>query len=155
MVEKKGLMGDFSHKHAAEIAGLGGIGLINILVTKPYGPRVWLGSVITTAPLLEDPQVGEKRERICIEGCNLCADACPVGAISEEGIDKKRCVAGGVHSGNLSGLIRHIKEVMALEDAEERQRKAFGPRAWELYQSMIMGTIPHCDKCLRACPVGT
>jgi len=59
-----------------------------------------------------------------------------------------------VHAGNLSGIIRHAKDVANTENAEDRLKKAFGPGAWELYQSLVMGTIPYCDKCLRACPVG-
>src|SRR3972149_5610001 len=43
------LMGDLSFRHAAVMAGLGEIGLNQLLVTPQYGPRVWLQAVITTA----------------------------------------------------------------------------------------------------------
>ena len=152
MVEKKGLFGDFSHRHAAVAAGLGELGRISILVTPQYGPRVWLGTVITTAPLeashLLDGPVCPR------DTCSLCIEACPTGALGPNGIDVKECLKSGVHSWNLSGLLRHIKKILREPDALEKEKIATGPDTWQLYQSMVCGLIPHCDKCLAACPIG-
>ena len=63
----------FSHRHAAVLAGLGELGLNNLLLTPKYGPRVRLNSIITTAELLPDPLAAEK---LCPEeGCMLCMKA--------------------------------------------------------------------------------
>lgn len=42
-------MAFFSHKHAAYLAGLGSIGLNNVILTPEYGPRVRFTSIFTTA----------------------------------------------------------------------------------------------------------
>ncbi len=47
----KDLMGVFSHRHAAVLAGLGEIGLSNLLITPQFGARVRLVSIITEVPL--------------------------------------------------------------------------------------------------------
>jgi len=56
--ETQGLIGDVSLRHAAVEAGLGGIGLNRLLLTKRFGLRIRLGAVLTTAPLsqTEDSQ---------------------------------------------------------------------------------------------------
>jgi epoxyqueuosine reductase QueG len=72
--------GPFSHRHAAVRCGLGEFGYNNIVITKEYGPRIRLNSVITEAELEPDPLVSEP---ICLrDKCNLCIKACPTNAIS-------------------------------------------------------------------------
>ena len=63
-----------SHRHAAVLAGLGEIGLNNLLITPEYGPRVRLNSVITTAALTPDPLL---EEQLCLgeDECGLCLKA--------------------------------------------------------------------------------
>ena len=71
----------FSHRHAAVAAGLGELGLNNLLITPQYGPRVRLVSVITNAPLIGDsPRDGA----VCLgEKCALCVRNCPAQAFGE------------------------------------------------------------------------
>ncbi len=64
----------FSHRHAAVAAGLGEIGLNNLLLTPKYGPRVRLESLITSAELEPDPLYSGPP--ICPgEECGLCMRA--------------------------------------------------------------------------------
>lgn len=65
-----------SQKHAAQAAGLGTIGRHSLLITPEYGSMVWLGCVLTDAPLEPDPL----QAPICT-GCDLCVAACPVHAL--------------------------------------------------------------------------
>ena len=64
----------FSHRHAAVLAGLGELGLNNLLLTPQYGPRVRLDSMITTAELTPDALC---EGPICPgeEACGLCLKA--------------------------------------------------------------------------------
>lgn len=64
----------FSHRHAAVAAGLGEIGLNNLLLTPEYGPRQRLNSLITTASLTPDPV---SSEAVCLgkDACGLCLEA--------------------------------------------------------------------------------
>ncbi len=77
-------------KKAAELAGLGKIGMHSLLVNPKFGPRVRMSAFITDAPLTPDkPFEGE----LC-DSCGECARACPAGAIGEDfSFDFMKCSA--------------------------------------------------------------
>jgi len=82
------LAGEASHRHAAVMAGLGELGVSNLLITPKFGSRVRLVSVITEAPLKPSPL---SRSRVC-NRCYKCVEACPAHALTTEGIlNKKKC----------------------------------------------------------------
>lgn len=68
----------FSHKLAANLAGLGWIGKSCLLVTPEAGPRVRWATILTDAPL---KVTGEPVESKCVE-CNKCVEICPVKAFT-------------------------------------------------------------------------
>ena len=71
------IRGDFQHKTAATRAGLGWVGKNCQLVTKPWGPWVRLGTVLTNAPF-SPAQPIEK----CLCGkCTKCIESCPAKAL--------------------------------------------------------------------------
>lgn len=90
----KELMGIFSHRHAAVLAGLGEFGLSNLMITPHFGARVRLVSIITEARL-EPDQLYEKslcreQQKECGKACVAC---CPVEALSLDGkINKDLCL---------------------------------------------------------------
>ena len=67
----------FSHKYAAYLAGLGSIGLNNVILTPEYGPRVRFTSIFTTAPI--EPEVPNIND-LCTR-CMRCVLECPVNAL--------------------------------------------------------------------------
>ena len=69
--------GRYSHKKAARLAGLGGIGKNSLFIHKQYGTRVRLGTLFTDCTLQGE---GELKENLCL-GCDACVRACPSGAI--------------------------------------------------------------------------
>ena len=71
------LMGLFSHKLAAHLAGLGWIGKSCMLLTEQFGPRVRFVSILTDAPL----RAGSPLDKPCGK-CRVCVEACPVGAFT-------------------------------------------------------------------------
>ncbi len=71
----------FSHVLAGYYAGMGTIGDSHNLITKEYGPRVRIVSVITDAPIEPDPKC---EKELCIH-CRKCLEVCPVGCFSENG----------------------------------------------------------------------
>lgn len=66
----------FSHKVAANLAGLGWIGKNCLLITPEFGPRLRLASVLTDAPL----ETGSSIPNRC-GICTKCTDICPSKAI--------------------------------------------------------------------------
>lgn len=72
------LAGIFSHRLAARLSGLGFIGKNSSLITREYGPRLRLVTILTDAPLPTDaPFTGSD-----CGNCQACVDACPSGAIT-------------------------------------------------------------------------
>ena len=76
---KKVSVGPISLKHAAELAGLGVIGRNYLLTNPQYGNLLWFSAVLTDADLIPD----KKAEYNFCEGCNICAEACPTGALDD------------------------------------------------------------------------
>ncbi|TFH48913.1 MAG: epoxyqueuosine reductase, partial [Methanothrix sp.] len=67
----------FSHKMLGTRAGLGWIGKTDLFVSRKFGPRLRLASVLVDYPLRPlDPPIEESR---CGK-CNICVEACPAGA---------------------------------------------------------------------------
>jgi epoxyqueuosine reductase len=91
-------MGLISLKHAAELAGLGRIGKNTLLVNDRFGNMIWLGAVITDAPLEPDPLAVYEA---CHEGCEACINACPVKALGDSKMNQIACWqhAFGAHLG--------------------------------------------------------
>ena len=68
----------FSHKLAANLAGLGWVGKNCLLITPEAGPRVRWVTVLTNAPLIPNQELVKDSCGSCTE----CVEACPVGAFT-------------------------------------------------------------------------
>ena len=68
---------EFSHKMAATQAGLGWIGKTALFISREYGPRVRLATILTNTPLESSRTPFLHSE--CGE-CTLCVEKCPAGA---------------------------------------------------------------------------
>jgi epoxyqueuosine reductase len=84
-VDKTRLIGVFSHKLAAHLAGLGWIGKSALLITPEHGPRVRWGTVLTDAPL----EPGTPLDEMCRD-CDECVKGCPAHAFTGQAFDKPR-----------------------------------------------------------------
>ena len=82
-VHRERLLGAFSHKMAAHLAGLGWIGKSCLLVTPEVGPRVRWATVLTDAMLTV---TGEPLEQQCGD-CQECVDMCPAAAFTGRAFD--------------------------------------------------------------------
>ncbi|UCH14106.1 MAG: epoxyqueuosine reductase [Bacteroidales bacterium] len=68
---------DFSHKMAATRAGLGWIGKTGLLISKKFGPRLRLATILVRKPLFLTQKPYNKSK--CGK-CNICVDLCPANA---------------------------------------------------------------------------
>jgi epoxyqueuosine reductase QueG len=88
IVDWKTQRGHLSHKHAAKAAGLGWIGRNNLLVSKRFGSRIRLVTILTDFPLaINSPSLED------CGSCRDCLSVCPAGAIAErqKDFDHLRC----------------------------------------------------------------
>ncbi|MBN1474468.1 MAG: epoxyqueuosine reductase [Syntrophaceae bacterium] len=118
---------DFSHKMAATRAGLGWIGKTALFISKEYGPRVRLVTVLTDYPLpvctrpIEESQCGT---------CDLCVRICPAQA------------ANGITWNINIDRNDFFDPFACLKKARELSLKNFGKEAGI------------CGKCIVVCPIG-
>ncbi len=89
--DEETLLSDWSHRHVAYIAGLGNLGLNNMMITdKGCCGRV--GSLVTT---LELPPSDKKDRPFCLskagEKCEECLSRCPVKAFNNGHFSRQVC----------------------------------------------------------------
>lgn len=152
--EKDGMLGDLSLRHVAAEAGLGEIGLSTNFVCKEYGPRIYLGAVITSAGLIPDKKSDKK---LCKgEECNLCLKACPARAIHENGTkDHKLCLPEAMPFG-LRYILHHFNRIMGESDVKKRGDLIYSLDTINVWQSLLtkLGVFGGCFRCMEVCPIG-
>ena len=109
---------------AAELAGVGVRGRHGLRIVPPYGSYVFLGTILTD---WEVAQTGPAKGTLCPEHCTACRDACPTGALGEDGCDVTKCLSDLTQ--RKGALSRAETEAICKGD-------------------LIWG----CDRCQRACP---
>ena len=109
--------------HAAALAGLGCIGDNGLLIHPRFGSYVFIGTVVTNAPLSTKTHPIER-----CPGCGACARACLTGALTATGPDPTHC---------LSAVSQHKGELTNAEADALRQN----------------GLLWGCDRCQEVCPL--
>jgi len=163
-------VGTISMRKAAEEAGLGEIGVSQLLLTPQWGPRVRFAAVITSAPLLIDgPKLVGK---VCLH-CNKCVEACPVSALSprdDAGADGKdrtinynraKCVWGAAFgfykaSGGKQPPDEwaNVKSLTEMTDLMPKYREMYPVVGRYQNQSLKVMGYPNCCSCMQYCQIG-
>ncbi len=114
-------------KYWAWRCGLGWIGRHTQLVVPCRGSAFFLAEILTTleADVYDEPRYPTPHHAGC-RTCRRCLDACPTQALSDEGIDARRCLS-----------------YLTIE-----HRGELPPWAKPHLSECFYG----CDRCLRACP---
>ncbi len=104
-----GLSGIVSHKAAARQAGLGSIGKNALFISKLYGPRVRLGTILTNMPF--NTVVENENPDLC-GNCNLCVTNCPAMALRSKvwqpGTRREEIVDAAACSAFMKSKFQHI-----------------------------------------------
>jgi len=70
-----------SHKMVSTRAGMGWIGKTDLLVTREFGPRIRLVTILTDTPLVPSADPVEVSQ---CGNCNICVEVCPAEAATGE-----------------------------------------------------------------------
>jgi epoxyqueuosine reductase QueG len=159
---------DISHRHAAVAAGLGELGLNGLFLSPEFGSRQRLVSIVTSAPLEEDPVYAGPA--LCRKDkCGICLKKCPSDAYRRDDwvhieiagkktdyvlLDYQRC---------LYGVAGFLKKGGARSDVKIKPRPATVSREdWArdraqrtIIDQMITQDPIHmnlCGLCLLSCP---
>lgn len=109
---------------AAQLAGLGDIGMNGQLLNSVYGSYCFIGELVTTRNF---PKAQKFSTGLCTH-CGKCIAACPTGALQSDGFQKERCRS-------------HITQ----------KKGALTP--WEQEQIRQGQFVWGCDRCTDACPI--
>lgn len=89
--DKEKLISDWSHRHIANLAGLGTFGLNNMLITEK-GCCGRVGSLITNAVVEPTQPFGQENCLYKHGGlCQKCINQCPEQALTLAGFDRHKC----------------------------------------------------------------
>jgi epoxyqueuosine reductase QueG len=89
--DEETLMSQWSHRHVAEIAGLGTFGLNNMLITAA-GCCGRIGSLVSTIKLQPSEKINENYCLYKHNGsCGICVNNCKFDALSYDGFNRKGC----------------------------------------------------------------
>jgi len=112
-------------KPAVVRAGLGRYGRHVVVITPQLGSMVMFACMVTDAPLATPADDAPVYAETCPEGCRLCVDACPTGALAGDyKLDRARCITNWLWGADIPAELR-----------PELQNRLFG-----------------CGECLFACP---
>jgi len=91
MMQLPDILPDDEANKILEMTKTGFIGKNHRFIIEDFGCRVYIGYVITDAPLMGgDYRYSEFVKNLC-GGCTLCLNQCPAGALNKNGFSKERC----------------------------------------------------------------
>lgn len=139
------VVGYLNQIRMGEVTGIGVMGKNGLLIHARYGARLMLGGVVTSAHL-PAARTSEIDEPGCLPDCRICADACPVGAIS---IEEKRvrimtCLGHTARTPQMSKLRFYLLSRFRPESAA----RYMNLRAFDEH------TFHVCSECVALCPYG-
>ncbi len=158
--------GSFDLRVAAVEAGLGTLGLNNMLLTPRFGPRIYLCGMLTN---LEAEPDSPLQRQLCLglEECGRCAAVCPGDAIprhaprgaaldSVRRLDEAACAQHSQPYGP-QAFADAIQRLASLQDAQAVSSQIQGSATSQLWHHMTIlrqGAFTGCSRCLQVCPVG-
>jgi NAD-dependent dihydropyrimidine dehydrogenase PreA subunit len=140
-----------SHKPVAVAAGLGHMGIHRNVIHPKFGNFVVLGTVLLGAeasaygqPIAYNP---------CLE-CKLCVAACPVGAISPDGVFQFSSCLTHNYREFMGGFSDWVEKVASSTSALSYRQKVSLSETASMWQSLSFGPNYKAAYCLAVCPAG-
>ncbi len=131
--------------HMGEATRTGTIGRNGLLIHSRYGARLMLGGIVTSAdlPAFRRPDLDEPG---CPPNCHVCADACPVQAISAE---RKRV--------NIMQCLSYTARTPLMSKIKFLVLRSFRPSSAARLMNLTSldeHTLHICSQCVALCPYG-
>lgn len=140
-----------SLKPLAEAAGLGLMGKNRMVLHPKFGSDIYLGAIALDGTLQSYDQ--PLKESPCI-GCNLCAVACPTGAIAKDGhFDFGSCMTHNYRE-KVGGFVEWVHTIADSRDRRDYRRRVSDAETLSWWQSLGYEANTHCDYCVAVCPAG-
>jgi len=145
MNDRGEVVGYLNQIRMGQVTGIGVVGKNGLLVHSRYGARLMLGGVVTTAvlPHVRHPEVDEPG---CPSDCRICADVCPVKAIS---IDDKRV--------RIMRCLSYTSRTPLMSRFRFWILRAFRPESAARLMNLTAfdeHTFHICSRCVALCPYG-
>ncbi len=151
---------------AAVDAGLGTLGLNTMLLTPEFGPRLYLGGVLTDLAL-EPGQSLERELCLGLAECGRCAAICPEDAIPRRapvaaplaevrGLNCGACARSSQPYGP-AVFTAHLARIFGTAPGDDLWKAIKTRLTGEMWQEMLMvkeGAFTGCSECVQVCPVG-
>ncbi len=151
---------------AAVDAGLGTLGLNTMLLTPEFGPRVYLGGVLTDRALKPGRPLARE---LCLglAECGRCAAICPEDAIPRRaaaaapvaevrGLNCTACARSSQPYGP-AVFTAHLARIFNFPPGPDLWKAIKTRLTGEMWQEMLMvkeGAFTGCSECVQVCPVG-
>ncbi len=132
------LKGYLSLKHCAVGAGMGSIGLNNLLISEKYGNRLCLSALLTEEEI--DYPIKKIHRNLCFN-CNKCRDICPTNAIDKNGVKVTKCINFTYSIPKLARPV--VQHMMGLRLTEKYLEIFVNIMGWN--SEMV------CSECLTVC----
>jgi epoxyqueuosine reductase QueG len=140
-----------SLKHLAEAAGLGVMGKNRIVLHPKFGADIYLGAIIIDRPI--DGYDQPLAESPCLN-CNLCAVACPTGAIARDGhFSFPNCMTHNYRE-KLYGFVEWVHNLADSRNRRDYRRRVSDEETLSWWQSLGYEANTHCNYCVAVCPSG-
>ena len=138
-------------KHLAEASGLGLMGKNRMALHPEFGAFVYIGAIALDGAV--DSYDQPLQQSPCID-CNLCATACPTGAIAKDGhFDFTSCMTHNYRE-KVGGFVEWVHTLADSRNRRDYRRRVSDVETLSWWQSLAYDANTHCDYCIAVCPAG-